>query len=205
MFPPAPRLILASGSPRRAELLAQIGVFPEIAPPDVDESPVPGESAAAMVERLALHKARSAAASMEVDDRATYVVAGDTTVLVDQDFLGKPDNVADARRMLQQLSGRDHHVVGGVAVVQVGGRFASAIDVTTVTFRALNPDDIEWYVGTGEPMGKAGGYAIQGYGSYLVDRLEGSYSNVVGLPIRVLDDLLTGFDLTLRALARLSP
>ncbi len=205
MFSTPKRLVLASASTRRADLLAQIGVFPEIAAPDVDESPLDGESAAAMVERLCLDKARSIAAALDIDDRETFVIGGDTTVLVDHEILGKPADVADAGGMLRRLSGRDHHVVSGVAVVQAGVGFASAIDVTTVTIRTLSEDDIAWYLDTEEPMGKAGGYAIQGFGSYLVERLEGGYPTVVGLPLTVVDDLLTGFGVPLRAFTRQRP
>ena len=170
------RLVLASGSPRRAQLLARLDLHPEVRPPDVDETPHPDETPEAMVTRLAGRKAAAVARDGEV------VVAADTVVVSDGQGLGKPVDDADAEAMLRRLSGRTHHVVTGVCVLR--GPLAAATRVTTaVTFRPLTDAEVAWYVATGEPAGKAGGYALQGAGAALVDRVEGSDTNVIGLPL----------------------
>ena len=177
-----PRLVLASASPRRLDLLAAVGVVPEVRPAHVDESPGTGESGTALTERLALAKATAVAASGEL------VIGADTEVVVDGDVLGKPADPADGARMLARLSGRRHDVVSGVAVV-LDGRSASAVVVTGVLFRCLDHADIDWYAGTGEGADKAGGYGIQGAASLFVEAIEGSYANVVGLPVAAVDAL----------------
>ncbi len=182
----APRLVLASASPRRVDLLAQVGVECYTAPADIDETPAPGESAAAMVERLAIGKAAHIAA--ERSDGA-FVVGGDTTVLLNGEILGKPDDDADAVRMLQALSGQKHHVVSGIAIVAPDGRVASAVDISSVWMKPLDDADITWYLATGEHAGKAGAYAIQGAASVFVERIEGDYNSIVGLPLAALDRL----------------
>lgn len=170
------RLVLASGSPRRAELLARLGCRPEIRPADVDETPREGESPAALVTRLAAVKAAAVAADGEV------VLAADTMVVRDGVALGKPRDRADAAAMLRSLAGRTHEVLTGVAVVR--GPVHAATRVTTaVTFRPLSEGEIAWYVATGEPDDKAGGYGLQGAGAALVAHVAGSDTNVIGLPL----------------------
>ncbi|HET9601765.1 MAG TPA: Maf family protein [Acidimicrobiales bacterium] len=179
----APRLVLASGSPRRHALLASAGVRFSAEAPDIDESLLDGEEPAAYVERLAVEKA--AAVTIVPRD---VILAADTTVAVDRQIFGKPVDARDARRMLLALSGRAHDVHTGVAVV-VDGRTRTAVATTRVTMAAYD-DDIDWYVGTGEPLDKAGAYAMQGAGALLVRSISGSASNVVGLPLAVVADLL---------------
>ncbi|MBU7588184.1 MAG: septum formation protein Maf [Sphingopyxis terrae] len=184
---PAPSLVLASTSPRRRELLARIGLEPaRIAAPDIDETPLKGELPRAYVARLAESKARA------VDRSADEVVlAGDTTVAVGRRILEKPADEADLRRMLGLLSGRRHHVYSGVCVVGADGRPRVRVADTVVAFKRLTPAEIDWYVASGEGMGKAGGYAIQGKAEMFVRFLSGSHSNVVGLPIFETCALLT--------------
>ncbi|NNE95068.1 MAG: septum formation inhibitor Maf [Acidimicrobiales bacterium] len=197
---PSPRLVLASASPRRVELLSQLGIRFEQAPVDVDESPLSGESAADMVDRLAVKKACRSADLIAADrSENVVVIAGDTTVLCDGAVLGKPEDDREARMMLAALSGRSHQVVSGVAVVDLdSGRTESAVAVTTVWMRELSSGDIQWYIDTGEHIGKAGAYAIQGAAALFVERIEGEYVNVVGMPIATVDRLLGRFDLQLR-------
>jgi len=179
------RLVLASASPRRSELLAAAGVEFDVSPVDVDEARRPAEPPRTFVERLAREKA---AAGVRVHpDRA--VLAADTAVVVDGEVLGKPTDEEDAARMLRRLSGRAHEVLTGVAVAWQG-RVASEVASTRVWMAPLSAETIGWYVASGEPADKAGGYAIQGLASRFVTRLEGSYSNVVGLPVAVVLHLL---------------
>jgi len=182
-------LILASASPRRAELLAAAGFVFEVRPQHVDETPRDGESAEAYVLRVAWEKVHSACRKSGVT-----VIGADTVVLADGAMLGKPADAAEATGMLQRLSGRDHTVLTGVAVG--GQKEAGEVCRTTVRFLPLSDEEIAWYVASGEPWDKAGGYAIQGLASRFVERIEGSYSNVVGLPIAVVYRLLrrTGMD-----------
>ena len=184
---PAPSLVLASTSPRRRELLARIGLEPaRIAAPDIDETPLKSELPRAYVARLAESKARA------VDRSADEVVlAGDTTVAVGRRILEKPADEADLRRMLGLLSGRRHHVYSGVCVVGADDRPRVRVADTVVAFKRLTPAEIDWYVASGEGMGKAGGYAIQGKAEMFVRFLSGSHSNVVGLPIFETRALLT--------------
>ncbi len=176
-----PGLVLASGSPRRRELLSQLGLTFATVAPDVDETPLPGERPIEMVRRLALAKAAAVAGDP--------VLAADTTVEIDGEIFGKPLDADDARRMLRRLSGRAHKVHTGVAV-RAGSEVAVEVVTTIVTFVALQPAVIEWYVGTGEPLDKAGAYAIQGHGGIFVEHLRGSTSNVVGLPLTTVARLL---------------
>ncbi len=176
-----PDLVLASGSPRRRELLGQLGLAFRVVPADVDETPLPGERPVAMVRRLAVIKATA----VEGDP----VVGADTTVEVDGEILGKPVDVDDARRMLRRLSGRSHKVHTGVAV-RCGELVEAEVATTIVSFSALTPPLVEWYVGTGESFDKAGGYAIQGHGGVFVEAVRGSVSNVVGLPLTTVARLL---------------
>lgn len=174
------RILLASASPRRRELLAQLGVQFEIAAPDVDETPLPGETPVPYVGRLAVVKASAVHAGAD-----TLVIAADTTVEIDGDILAKPADAADARAMLRRLSGRTHEVHTGVAV-QLGERTLSDVVTTHVTFATLTDEQLDWYVGTCEPMDKAGAYAVQGAGGVFVERVDGSVSNVIGLPLHTV-------------------
>ena len=183
----APPLILASASPRRAELLARVGLIPKIQPADIDESPLPGEAPAAMVERLSVAKARAVAAQTP---GPYLVLASDTIVVRDESILGKPTSVGEAKSMLASLAGREHQVISGFALLHSDGRSLAHHVVTQVRFRPLSSETIARYVSTGEPMDKAGSYGIQGIGAMLVSAIEGSYTNVVGLPlVEVLDAL----------------
>jgi septum formation protein len=179
------RLLLASASPRRAELLAAAGFACEIEPAEVDETPRPGEAPAAYVRRLAAEKT----ALIGCRNPGSVVVGADTTVLVEGRLFGKPVDEADAAGMLQALSGRTHEVLTGVAV-RLDGAHAGTVESTVVRFLPLSKAEIAWYVASGEPTGKAGGYAIQGFASRFIDRIEGSYANVVGLPVAALGRLM---------------
>ena len=178
--PTAPRLVLASGSPRRAELLARLRLYPLIRPADVDESPADGEDPVALVTRLAAAKADAGAQA--ATGRDEVVLAADTVVVLDGVALGKPTDRDDAARMLQALAGRTHRVVTGVAVRH--GHTAHHDTVTTeVVFRDLTDREVAWYLDTGEPHDKAGAYALQGAGAALVASIRGSDTNVIGLPL----------------------
>ena len=184
---PLDRIILASASPRRAELLRAAGIDFDVRPADVDEAIRPGEAAADYVSRLAEAKAR---AVHEHDGHQT-VLAADTAVVVDGRILGKPIDEADAKRMLRLIGGRTHEVLTAVSIFHPGQIVDTRVDATTVEFAELSESDIEWYVFSGEPMDKAGAYAVQGLASRFVTRIEGSYSNVVGLPIALVYQMLT--------------
>ncbi|HWI16392.1 MAG TPA: Maf family protein [Vicinamibacterales bacterium] len=179
-------LILASRSPRRSELLTAAGIAFEVLAADIDETPRANESPVAYVERLAIEKAR-AVLQLRPDAR---VLGADTTVTIDGEILGKPVDEADAVRMMRLLSGRVHDVHTGVALVSRGG-VESAVETTRVWFSAMTDKDISWYVATGEPVDRAGAYAIQGYASRFIPRIEGSYSNVVGLPVALVSSILS--------------
>jgi septum formation protein len=185
----APSLVLASASPRRAELLRSIGARFAAEPADVDETPARDEQATDYVVRLARAKAGAVAG----DDRV--VVGADTTVVVDDEILGKPADVREARHMLRRLSGRAHEVHTGLAVAAPPGpghdaHLVTACVTTHVWMADLDDATIDWYVGTGEPLDKAGGYGIQGAAGLFIPYLHGSYQNVVGLPLADLDELL---------------
>ena len=185
MYHSGMRLILASASPRRMHLLREAGYVFEVEPAHVDESEIAGERPSAYVLRVAAMKARTIAAR-----RPGYIVLGaDTTVVVDGVMLAKPADDADARRMLALLSGRTHHVLTGVVLVR-GPRESSAVVETRVRFRPLTPAEIDWYVASGEPRDKAGAYGVQGLAARFVESVEGSYSNVVGLPVQAVRALL---------------
>jgi septum formation protein len=176
-----PSLVLASSSPRRREILAALGLAFDVRAADVDETLREGETPFDAAERLAREKAAVVAA--EAGD--ALVIAADTLVVRDGEALGKPKDRADARRMLALLAGRAHEVVTGVALA-LGGRIASGREVTRVVFAPMTPAEIEAYAASGEPADKAGAYAVQGIGGLFVERVEGSPSNVVGLPVRLL-------------------
>ena len=185
------RLILASGSPRRRELLARMGYTFETCSPDVDEH-IPGH-ARDVVRTLAERKARAAAEGRD----SGVVIASDTLVSLDGAALGKPASRDDARRMLHELSGREHEVFTGVCVIDcASGREESRVARTGVRFRALTDREIDGYVATGEPMDKAGAYAIQGGAGAFVESLDGSFENVMGFPVDVAGELLAGFGLS---------
>jgi septum formation protein len=181
----AHRVILASASPRRRELLTLIGIRHEVRPADIDESLLTGEGPVAHAERLARAKAHTIAAH----EPGAVVIAADTIVVVDGDVLGKPRDAADARVMLRRLSGRTHTVLTAIAVA-LGSRTESAVESVDVTFRVLSDDEIVAYIATGEPMDKAGAYGIQGYGATIVERVDGDYFSVMGLGLRRLVELL---------------
>jgi septum formation protein len=183
----AVRVVLASASPRRRELLAAAGFACDVHAVDADERRLAEEPPEAYVERLARLKASIGLAAHP--DRV--VVGADTAVVVDAEILGKPADASDAARMLRTLSGRPHVVMTGVAVAD-RGRTASAVERTTVWVAPLSETAIAWYVASGEPFDKAGGYAIQGLAARFIPRIDGSYGNVVGLPIATLVRLLAG-------------
>lgn len=181
--------MLASGSPRRFELLAGLGLAFALRPAGIDESRRPGEDGPTYVNRLAQEKAAAVARPGEL------VIAADTTVDLGGDLLGKPVDDADARRLLRRLSGRTHHVHTGVCVRRVPAApghavVCSAVVTTAVTFAALSDAWIAWYVGTGEPFDKAGGYGMQGSAALFVARIDGSPTNVIGLPLDALTALV---------------
>jgi septum formation protein len=174
-------LLLASRSPRRAELLRTLGIAFAVIDVEVDETPSPRETPAAYVRRLARLKAEAGHAAAGA--RAQPVLAADTTVVLDGEILGKPRAADDAQAMLTRLAGRVHEVLTGVALIDRYGAIEDIVAATHVTFRALDARSIAAYVASGEPADKAGAYGIQGLGGALVDRIDGSYSNVVGLPL----------------------
>jgi septum formation protein len=182
------RLILASASPRRAELLASAGFAFDVAPAHVDETPEPGEASNVYALRVATEKARVTAAEQWV--AGSVVLAADTVVVRDGQILGKPRDGADAERMLRLLSDGFHEVHTAVVVLS-GPHEQSEVVTTRVHFVPLTTEEIDWYIRSGEPHGKAGAYAIQGLAARFVDLIEGSWSNVVGLPIATVYRLLT--------------
>ena len=184
-------LVLASASPRRRELLTQAGFSFIVHPAHVPEDPLPGENPIAYVTRLAREKAEAVFAelSSKGSDPPQVVLGADTTVTLDNQILAKPVDPADAARMLGQLSGRTHHVITGVAVVTADSSQVAA-EVTAVRFLSLSDQEIQDYVATGEPMDKAGAYAIQGRAARWIPRIEGCYFNVVGLPLALVTALL---------------
>ena len=185
-----PMLILASGSPRRRDLLAAVGADATVVRPRVDETPDGGDPAAT-ARRLARAKAEWAARRPDLPAGRRYIVAADTLVVSRRRVLGKPNGGADARRMLGLLSNRWHEVVTGVCLLDLKtGRAKCQAEVTRVKFRKLAPSMIRAYVASGEPLDKAGAYGIQGRGAVLVERIEGCYSNVVGLPLARLAKML---------------
>lgn len=176
-----PTLVLASGSPRRRELLQMLGIPFEVRPSHIPEAQGPQEAPVAYAERLAREKALSVPGDL--------VLGADTTVLLDGCLLEKPVDAADALRMLRALQGRTHEVITSVALV-AHGRVGQATDITRVTFRPADDEYLRAYIATGEPMDKAGAYGIQGYGAALVERIEGDFFGVMGLPVRLVLRLL---------------
>ena len=190
-------IILASQSPRRKELMGQIGLKFKVISPNVDERVEGNPSPAQLVEELSLRKAL--AVEQQVS-RGDLIVAADTVVALEGTVLGKPKTERDAFSMLSALSGNRHYVYTGVTVLH-NGRAETGHEVTAVTFRELEPDEISSYIATGEPMDKAGAYGIQGIGALLVSGIDGDYCNVMGLPVYRLGRMLAGFGLDLLAMA----
>lgn len=181
------KIILASKSPRRLELLRMLGLNVETASPDIDESAVEADSPSHLAEKLAKKKAEKV--YRDLHPEGCPVVAADTLVEIGGKILGKPRSVAEAGEMLRMLSGKLHYVHTGLAVIY-SGTFASAVETATVHFRELSDDEIESYIMSGEPMDKAGAYGIQGRAGAFVDRIEGDFFSIVGLPLCRLVTLL---------------
>ncbi|HEU4748785.1 MAG TPA: Maf family protein [Gemmatimonadaceae bacterium] len=181
----APHVVLASGSPRRHDLLNLIGIRHEVVPANIDESVRPRESPRKYAERLAREKA----SSVNGRDSGVIAIGADTIVLIDRKILGKPANAVDAGSMLSLLNGREHTVVTAVAVAR-GKKVCSGVEEVSVKFRKLTDDEIDAYIATGEPLDKAGAYGIQGYGATIVERIDGDYFAVMGLPLVRLVALL---------------
>ncbi|MGH9573550.1 MAG: Maf family protein [Candidatus Acidiferrales bacterium] len=178
------KLILASGSPRRAEILRNAGLSFEVQSTCVDESLLPNERAEDCVLRLATKKVQIVATVAAKRSERTFILGADTTVVCDGRIFGKPENAAEAREMLQALSGKTHDVLTGIAIVRTpDGLQASGIETTRVTFLSLSQDQIGAYIASGEPFDKAGGYGIQGVAGKFIPRIEGCYFNVMGLPL----------------------
>jgi septum formation protein len=183
-----PVILLASASPRRSELLRQVGIAHEVRPVEVDETPRPGEAPSAYVLRLAEAKAEALWQRLGAHERRP-VLAADTTVALEGDIFGKPGDSAEARAMLGRLSGRTHEVHTAVALRHAGGA-AARVSSSTVSLRALTPDEIDGYWNTGEPADKAGGYAVQGRAAVFIRHIAGSYSGIMGLPLYETWELL---------------
>lgn len=182
-------LILASASPRRKDLLAQVGIIPDqIIPADVDETPGPGETPRQLAERLA----RDKAAHIRQEHPNCYILASDTVVALGKRILGKAATAQDAQKYLELLSGRRHRVYSGIALITPDGKEVSRVIMTTVIFKRLSPAEVENYIAHDEWQGKAGAYAIQGMAARFVKAINGSYSNVVGLPLFETTNMLQG-------------
>lgn len=181
-----PKIILASASPRRAEILRTVGWPFEALPVDIDETRRAGENAVDYVQRLAREKGTAAA----VRKPASMIIAADTTVTIDDHILEKPTDESDAVRMLQLLNNRWHRVLTGIAIINPEtSRTIVAHEETEVRFAAMSDEEIDWYVRTGEPMDKAGAYAIQGLGARFIAEIKGDFFNVVGLPVRLVYEM----------------
>ena len=190
-----PKFVLASGSPRRLSLLNQAGIEPDaLRPADVDETPRRGELPRACANRLARAKADAALKSVQLDDelRGAYILSADTVVAVGRRILPKANLVDEAAQCLRLLSGRNHRVYSGICLVTPGGQFRQKVVETKVRFKRLSQREIENYIASGQWRGKAGAYAIQGIAGTFVQKLVGSYSNVVGLPLFEVTTLLAG-------------
>ena len=185
-------LVLASRSPRRAEILQAVDWPFEVVPANIDESRIADERAGRYVERLAKTKAATVAKKMP----GKLVLGADTVVVIDGEILGQPQGINDARRMLGLLSGKWHEVLTGVALVRITGDTCDTVEheTTRVRFAELSAEEINWYVETGEPMDKAGAYAIQGKGARFIKEVQGDYFNIVGLPIRLVYELFRKID-----------
>jgi nucleoside triphosphate pyrophosphatase len=179
------KLVLASSSPRRTEILERAGWPHEIIVAGIDETVLPNEEPAAYVQRLARSKAEAVASRLSEG----VVLGADTTVVVANQILGQPVDDADARRMLRLLNAKWHDVLTGVAVVRVGGETRVGYQTTRVRFAEMSEQEIDWYIATREPFGKAGAYGIQGKASLFIEEIEGDYLNIMGLPIRLVYEL----------------
>lgn len=179
------KLILASSSPRRTEILERAGWPHEIMVAGIDETVLPNEDPAAYVQRLARSKAEAVATRLQHG----LVLGADTTVVIDNQILGQPQDEADTKRMLELLSAKWHEVLTGVALVKVGGETRVAYETTRVRFAEMSREEIEWYISTREPFGKAGAYGIQGKAALFIEEIEGDYFNIMGLPIRLVYEL----------------
>ena len=179
------KLVLASRSPRRTELLNRAGWPHEVRVAGIDESVRPDEDGAAYVQRLARSKAESVARQLEEG----VVLGADTTVVIANQILGQPTDEADARRMLELLSGKWHDVLTGVALVRVGGESRVGYETTRVRFAEMSASEIDWYIASGEPFDKAGAYGIQDKASLFIEKIQGDYFNIMGLPIRLVYEL----------------
>jgi septum formation protein len=183
------KLVLASGSPRRAEILERAGWPHEVIVAGIDESLQSHEEAATYVQRLARSKAEAVARRLE----SGLVLGADTTVVVEGQILGQPEDDADAKRMLDLLNGKWHEVLTGVALVRVGGETRVDYERTRVRFAEMSASEIDWYISTREPFGKAGAYGIQGKAALFIEEIQGDYFNIMGLPIRLVYELTTDF------------
>jgi len=179
------KLVLASGSPRRAEILERAGWPYEIIVAGIDETLLKDEDAARYVQRLARSKAEAVASRVQKG----LVLGADTTVVVANQILGQPVDEADAKRMLDLLNAKWHEVLTGVAVVRIGGETRVAYETTRVRFAEMSEREIDWYIATGEPFGKAGAYGIQGKAALFIEEIQGDYFNIMGLPIRLVYEL----------------
>lgn len=183
------KLILASASPRRLDLLAAQGITPDaVVPADIDETPLKNEQPKTMVLRLAKAKA----AAVAKNHAGSFVLAADTTVALGRRILGKPENESEARKFLELMSGRNHRVYGGIAVVTPAGKMVARVVETTVKFKHLSKSEMDAYIASGEWQGKAGGYGIQGKAAAFVASINGSYTNIVGLSIYDTMNILNG-------------
>ena len=185
MNPPSPDIVLASRSPRRHQLFEMLGISHVVDPVHIDERPVPGEAPEPFAQRLAREKALAGAERHP----GTWVLGADTVVVLDEEILGKPASPVEAEEMLLRLAGRRHRVVSAIALSR-GEDLHEAHDVTSVWMRSMTREMAREYVATGEPMDKAGSYAVQGMGAILVDRIEGDYFGVMGLPVRLVVELM---------------
>ena len=183
------KLVLASGSPRRTEILERAGWPHEVMIAGIDETVHPHEDPATYVQRLARSKAEAVAQRSEKG----LVLGADTTVVIANEILGQPRDEADAKRMLNLLSGKWHEVLTGVALVRVGGESRVAYEQTRVRFAEMSETEIDWYVASGEPFGKAGAYGIQNKAALFIEEIQGDYFNIMGLPIRLVYELAADF------------
>jgi septum formation protein len=186
------KLVLASSSPRRTEILERAGWPHEVMVAGIDETVLPDEAPSAYVQRLARSKAEAVASRLQEG----LVLGADTTVVVANEILGQPVDDTDARRMLDLLNAKWHEVLTGVAVVRVGGESRVAYETTRVRFAEMSGEEIDWYIATREPFGKAGAYGIQGRASLLIEEIEGDYFNIMGLPIRLVYELTADLHVT---------
>src|SRR5215213_8291755 len=186
---PREKLVLASGSPRRTEILERAGWPHEVIVAGIDETLHAHEPAAAYVQRLARSKAEAVAEKLEEG----LVLGADTTVVIADQILGQPIDDADAKRMLELLNGKWHEVLTGVAIVRVGGETRVDYERTRVRFAEMSESEIDWYISTREPFGKAGGYGIQGKAALFIEEIQGDYFNIMGLPIRLVYELAADF------------